>query len=216
MNKKLIFEVAGIAIATITTCVAVVVKAKKDTADIRDDINQKLGILDKIADSAVEASGPVDIPEEIINAAIDRHVNRIVNGKARVAVDRISAELEEDIKTKISKEVNAQYDDIRGLVKEEARAKIGKIDVYDIKKVLMSEFKAEMRSSFTNQLNSILNDAQRRVDEYVNDFENKADEAMDEAESGIEEKVKLMVDKYASNLAAAADTYSAMTKRLQQ
>lgn len=216
MNKKLIFEVAGIAIATITTCVAVVVKAKKDTADIRDDINQKLGILDKIADSAVEASGPVDIPEEIINAAIDRHVNHIVNGKARVAVDRISAELEEDIKTKISKEVNAQYDDIRGRVKEEARAKIGKIDVYDIKKTLMSEFKAEMRSSFTNHLNDILNDAQRRVDDYVNDFENKADEAMEDAESGIEEKVKLMVDKYASNLAAAADTYSAMTKRLQQ
>ena len=107
----------------------------------------------------------VDISEEVVNIAVrdkvDKTVKEMVPPVTKKAIDECAGIFREEVK----KEINSQYSDIKGEVKDEVRKQIGNIDINDAKKEVIKEAKDAANKKFAAELDGV-------VDKFSTEFVN--------------------------------------------
>lgn len=97
-----------------------------------------------------------DIPEELINKAVERAVAI----EAKRAVERATNEsiiaLKKDIHSEVAKEVNREYDDLKGAVLKEITASAAKIDYARVRRDVEEAAKEAALEKFDDNLDDIL------------------------------------------------------------
>lgn len=215
-DKNTLALIGAVSAIPVLACGITIIFSKKRQKNFEKHIENKLGVLDKIADAVVEKNMPINVPKDILDAAIERRINTVADEMVREACDSASSNVRHDISDKVSREVNAAYDDIKGSVSEEVAKKVGKIDIYEIKKTVISDAKAEVRKRFSNELDDILADAKRQVNVSIDKFEDEAVAALEKAEADLGDKTGSLIDKYTSNLDNAAKVYDSLNRKLRK
>lgn len=215
-DKNTLALVGAVSAIPVLVCGVTIIFSKKRQKNFEKHIENKLGVLDKIADAVVEKNMPIEVPKDILDSAIERRINTVADAMVHEACDEASSEVSHDIKARVSREVNAAYNDIKGSVTEEVAKKVGNIDIYEIKKTVITDAKAEVRKRFSKELDDILADAKRQVNTAIDKFDDEAIQALDKAEADLSDKTGSLIDKYTSNLDNAARVYDSLNRKLRK
>lgn len=111
--------------------------------------------LDKSIDD-VASSVNVDISEVLIDAAVEKAVEK----EAAVAVKRSTEKAVKDIESDISKEVKTavreHYSNLKEDVAREMRKQVGEIDIREIREDVVDKAKEQLAAKFDNSLDDLL------------------------------------------------------------
>ena len=127
----------------------------------------------KISEIAKNLS--VDIPENILNRAIDIAVtdacNREITKCGRIATDSVTSHIRKEVKKAVDKE----YSDFKPKVREEMERQVKRIDVDDIRREVVSEAKDKVARKFENDLDDILDKHNEELDKITRIYSSIAD-----------------------------------------
>ena len=149
--------------ATISYAIAVTIKLHK--------VAKK---MDKAVEDLVE-SAEIDIPQEMINASIEKNVDREVRYQVELACDEAIKAIRKDISSEIKTTVDAEFKTQKADVAKEIERQIGKIDIDDAKRQVISQAKDEAAKKFKKELDSITDKYTDQLDSMTNIYSTIAD-----------------------------------------
>ena len=121
--------------------------------------------VDRTIDDLSRHDYSSDIAREFVEKAatksVERHVSNIIDGVAKSARKDARKAFDE----RIEREINAQYQDTRALVKDELRKKAGAIDISDAKREIISEGKRLAADEFREALADVVGDFRKRFND---------------------------------------------------
>ena len=127
----------------------------------------------KISEIAKNLS--VDIPEKVLNRAIDIAVtdacNREIESGKRIAI----AAVKDEIKSQVKKTVDKETDKLKPKVEDEINRQIKRIDIDDVRKDVISEAKDKVARKFENDLDDILDKHNEELDKITRIYSSIAD-----------------------------------------
>ena len=112
--------------------------------------------LDTTIDDLSDKDMTIDISKEIVDAAVKERVDKEVRVMVPSACRQAIKEATGVFKEEVTREINAQYNDIKGEVAREVKQKVGNIDLNDVKKQVIADARAEADKTFRNELDSEL------------------------------------------------------------
>lgn len=105
---------------------------------------------------------------QIVEQAVERETDARIAAEAKSAVALIRS----DMNTRIQKEINKAYSDLKSQVKAEMERQVGKIDLDDIRKEIIAEGREQAKEQFKRDLDKIVelqNDNLRNINDiYAN------------------------------------------------
>lgn len=107
--------------------------------------------IDEIADNM-----EFDIPEELINKAVERAVAVEAKKAVERATNETIAAMKKDIHTEVTKEVNRDYNDLKAAVLKEITASAAKIDTARVRRDVEEAAKEAALEKFDDNLDDIL------------------------------------------------------------
>ena len=99
---------------------------------------------------------PVDISERVIEKAIRAKVDGTVSEMVRKAASEAEKEVTADVKDKVTREINARYEDVKSDVARELKAQVGRVDISAVKKQVVEDAKEEAMDKFKDSLDEVL------------------------------------------------------------
>lgn len=127
----------------------------------------------KISEIAKNLS--VDIPEKVLNRAIDIAVtdacNREIESGKRIAI----AAVKDEIKSQVKKAVDKETDKLKPKVEDEINRQVKRIDIDDVRKEVISEAKDKVARKFENDLDDILDKHNEELDKITRIYSSIAD-----------------------------------------
>lgn len=159
MNRNYI--IGGVVAAIGGLCIAIpsIVLGKK--------VNKLTEELDGLKKSVVnDLSGKidVDVPNEYIEAAVDKAVERETKDRIRLLTLDATADIKKDIHKQVSKAVEDAYSDVRGEVKRELLNQVGDVSVDRIRREVIDEAKEKAAKQFDKDLETVLEKHNRELD----------------------------------------------------
>lgn len=97
-----------------------------------------------------------DIPEELINKAVERAVAIEAKKAVERATNESIATLKKDIHSEVTKEVNREYDELKSTVLKEITASAAKIDTARVRRDVEEAAKEAALEKFDDNLDDIL------------------------------------------------------------
>lgn len=104
----------------------------------------------------ISDSVDVDIPQHLVDEAVERAVNKEVERAVRKATDRVIADTEKDISAKVNAAVKTKKDEIEDKVSKEIANRVSKIDEAELKKKAVARAEDQIAEKFNGQLDDIL------------------------------------------------------------
>lgn len=98
----------------------------------------------------------IDIPDKVINQAVQRAVDREAGYAVQKATDVIVSGVKHEITEKVSAAVNAKYSDISDDVTSEIAKNVARIDESRLKKEVIKKAKEQIAEKFDGKLDDIL------------------------------------------------------------
>lgn len=111
--------------------------------------------LDRSIEDLCKQDVSVDISKEVVDAAVNELVKREVDKCSNAVRLQVRHEMLADLRDKVSREVNAQYADIKSDVSKEVKDQVGRIDINEIKNRVVVEAKREAADRFQSSLDEI-------------------------------------------------------------
>lgn len=147
------------------------IKAKEIEKTVTDGICNK---LDTTIDN-VSKSIDVDVPDYIVQEAIDKAVERRVQQETINAVRKISKKIEDDIDLKVRTEIDVKSSAIRQEVKNKISEEVAKISADDIANEIREEAKEKVAEKFDNELDDILSEFNNNLEHVSKIYSSIAD-----------------------------------------
>ena len=151
----------------------------------------KMAKISEKLDCSIEdlaSNTPVDIP----NGMIERAVEKAVADKTREAVgkatDRVVVDVKRDIHKQVSDAVESEYSNIKAVVLKELTEEAAKIDVKRVRSDVEKAAKEHALEKFDDNLDDILNDCKENLQNTIKIYKSIAD-TMAPAKSGEKEMV---------------------------
>lgn len=137
----------------------------------------------------------MDISDELVQAAIKKAVSLEADRAVRIASDKVIDDLKGDMRSKVSRAVNEEYDRQKAGVADKIRARVDSIDqeklahdvMCQVKHEILSDARSDVKSEvhdFEDELEDILKDAEKSAEKAVEKFERRLDHSAERAESG--------------------------------
>lgn len=111
--------------------------------------------LDKSIDD-VASSVKVDISDVVIDAAVEKAVEKEAGVAVKRATDKAVKDVEGDISKQVKTAVREHYSDLKEEVAKEMRKKVGEIDITEIKEEVVEKAKIQVAEKFDGNLDSLL------------------------------------------------------------
>lgn len=153
-----IFGIVGIAYAF-----TVARKAEEVCAKINSSIDE------------MSSSVKVDVPEALVNAAVEKSVDMQVDAAIRRAANEIvcnkSKEIEDQVGSVVSKAESSIHDDVQ----REINRQIGKIDIEKTRREVVEKAKRDANEKFRADLDGILTDFKSNLSSVTKIYQTVAD-----------------------------------------
>lgn len=148
MNNKLdgIVGIFGVAVGLVGVGYALGTRSKM--AKISDNLERS---IDELASKT-----PVDIPNDMIQRAVEKAVAVEVKQAVSKATDVVSVEIKRDIRKQVSDAVESEYSNIKDSVLEELVAEAAKIDAKRVRADVEKAAKDHVLEKFDGNLDDIL------------------------------------------------------------
>ena len=122
-------------------------------------MHTKLAKISKRLDESIDSLADnmeIDIPEELINKAVDKAVSTAAKNSVSIATNNAMAEVKRDIHSKVSAAVEHEYDTIKDKVLSEATVAASKINVDRVRREVETAAKKAALEKFDANLDGIL------------------------------------------------------------
>lgn len=216
-NKE--FGFGAIAVGAVTIAAFAINKARKASKKVDDICNRLEMCFDDIQNrSSIEISdGLID---SVVRNAAERQLDRVIPGEVKKAVDSVRDDAWKNVRTDISRKVDAlapsieskldsemgrvSIDEMRKAVVEKAAEKATKECIEDIRQV-----KATQISEIKEYAKNKKNDIDEAVDDIIEDLQDKADDRFDE-------ELDDLTTKYKSRLDDVSNIYSSLANKIMK
>jgi phenylalanyl-tRNA synthetase alpha subunit len=121
--------------------------------------HSKMAKIGERLDRSIEelaGNTPVDIPNDMIERAVEKAVAHEVKQAVSKVSDRVIVEVKNDIHKQVSDAVESEYSNIKGCVLEELTAEAAKIDVKRVRADVEKAAKEHAIEKFDDNLDDIL------------------------------------------------------------
>ena len=145
-NFDALLGLAGICIGFIG--VGYAFGARKKLNDISDMLDKS---IDELSDNV-----SVDIPDCMIDRAVEHAVNRETEIAVKKATDRVISDIETRIKMDVASAVSDERTKIQESVKKEIEKKVSRIDIDDLRREVVAEAKEAAAEKLDGSLDDIL------------------------------------------------------------
>ena len=213
MNLKLLINLSAVAAGVIASIVYSNNRAKKTEERF----------LRAVDDAAEKLSGEieVDIPEEMVNRALQIAIVRDSEKFVKQAVTAIQKETTNNLETEIKTEVNKAYSDVKSQIREKLNAAVGKVDISEVRKEVVADAKYEAAKRLRSDMDDILNDykksvekAKEELEDTLSDCKGSIEDSKDEMIEKLKEDMDGILKDYNKNLRNVADIYESINKTL--
>lgn len=119
--------------------------------------------LDKSIDNLAEDM-EIDIPEELVNKAVERAVQDEASRAVRRATDETILALKRDIRSEVQKAVDKEYESIKSSVLKEVTDSAAKIDTARVRRDVEAAAKKAVLEKFDDNLDDILDKFNENLD----------------------------------------------------
>lgn len=179
--------------------------------------------LEAIDDAAEKLSGEieVDIPEDMVNRALQIAIVRDSEKFVKQAVANIQKETTNNLETEIKTEVNKAYSDVKSQIREKLNEAVGKVDISEVRKEVVADAKYEAAKRLRSDMDDILNDYKKSVEKARGELENtlsdckgSIEDSKDEMIEKLKEDMDDILKDYNKNLRNVADIYESINKTL--
>lgn len=128
-------------------------------------------ISEKLDMSIEELAGntPVDIPDNLIERAVEKAVAHEVKQAVSKATDAAIISVKRDIHKQVSDAVEVEYSNIRTTVLKELTDEAAKIDVNRVRADVERAAKERALEKFDDKLDDIVDEFKEKVNDYVED-----------------------------------------------
>lgn len=159
MNRNYI--IGGVVAAIGGLCVAIpsIVLSKKVK-----ELTEELDSLKKSVVNDLSGKIDIDVPNEYIEAAVNKAVERETKDRIRLLTLDTTADIKKDIHKQVSKAVEDAYSDVRGEVKRELLNQVGDVSVDRIRREVIDEAKEKAAKQFDKDLETVLEKHNRELD----------------------------------------------------
>lgn len=120
--------------------------------------HSKMGAISKNLDRSIDelaSKTPVDIPDDMIERAVEKNVAYEVKQAAGKTTDRVFEEIKRDIHKQVSDAVEAEYTDIKAVVLKELTDEAAKIDAKRVRADVERAAKTRALEKFEAELDDI-------------------------------------------------------------
>lgn len=124
-----------------------------------NDISSKLDASIK----TISSKTPVEISDDIVDAAIEETVSREVSQAVSTSVRKLEKELHSEIKDEVSKAISASYKTIQSSVSSEVAKKVAKIDISQLKREVVEQAKKDAAEKLDGSMDDILEEFNRNL-----------------------------------------------------
>ena len=128
-------------------------------------------ISDNLERSIDDLAGqmPVDIPNSMIERAVEKAVALEVKQAVGKATDAVMLDVKRDIHKQVSDVVEREYQNIKAKVLEELVAEAAKIDVKRVREDVEKAAKEQALEKFDDKLDDIADEFKEKFDDYLDD-----------------------------------------------
>lgn len=213
MNLKLLINLSAVAAGVIASIVYSNNRARKTEERF----------LRAVDDAAEKLSGEieVDIPEEMVNRALQIAIVRDSEKFVKQAVANIQKETTNNLETEIKTEVNKAYSDVKSQIREKLNTAVGKVDISEVRKEVVADAKYEAAKRLRSDMDDILNDykksvekAKEELEDTLSDCKGSIEDSKDEMIDKLKEDMDCILKDYNKNLRNVADIYESINKTL--
>lgn len=213
MNLKLLINLSAVAAGVIASIVYSNNRARKTEERF----------LRAVDDAAEKLSGEieVDIPEDMVNRALQIAIVRDSEKFVKQAVAAIQKETTNNLETEIKTEVNKAYSDVKSQIREKLNAAVGKVDISEVRKEVVADAKYEAAKRLRSDMDDILNDykksvekAKEELEDTLSDCKGSIEDSKDEMIEKLKEDMDGILKDYNKNLRNVADIYESINKTL--
>lgn len=213
MNFKLLINLSAVAAGVIASIVYSNNRARKTEERF----------LRAVDDAAEKLSGEieVDIPEDMVNRALQIAIVRDSEKFVKQAVTAIQKETTNNLETEIKTEVNKAYSDVKSQIREKLNAAVGKVDISEVRKEVVADAKYEAAKRLRSDMDDILNDykksvekAKEELEDTLSDCKGSIEDSKDEMIDKLKEDMDGILKDYNKNLRNVADIYESINKTL--
>lgn len=213
MNFKLLINLSAVAAGVIASIVYSNNRARKTEERF----------LRAVDDAAEKLSGEieVDIPEDMVNRALQIAIVRDSEKFVKQAVTAIQKETTNNLETEIKTEVNKAYSDVKSQIREKLNAAVGKVDISEVRKEVVADAKYEAAKRLRSDMDDILNDykksvekAKEELEDTLSDCKGSIEDSKDEMIEKLKEDMDGILKDYNKNLRNVADIYESINKTL--
>ena len=134
--------------------------------------HSKMAKISENLDRSIEelaSQTPINIPDSMIERAVEKAVAYEVKQAATKAADTAIAEIKRDIHKQVSDAVDSEYSNIKGTVLKELTDEASKIDVVRVRNDVEKAAKQHALEKFDAKLDYIVDEFKEKVEDYVED-----------------------------------------------
>lgn len=168
---------------------------ESEVSELKETLKKK---VDGIADSL-----DVDIPDEIVEAALRKAADTEATAKIAATSKKVMDEYSVSLRTEVRKSVDLAYANTKIDVKNELTKQISNIDISGIKREIVSESKIKIQEE--------LDDAVKKV---KTDFEGKLDKLIEDADDKLEEELDSISTRFSNDLERGSKIYKKLSDKL--
>lgn len=117
----------------------------------------------------------IDIPERMVNAAIEKAVDREVANQVKGACTQAVNGVRKDIRSSVERAVSDEYEDMKGQVAKEISKQIRDIDISAVKRQVIAEAKDTAAQKFKSDLDDILEKHNEELESVTRIYDSIAD-----------------------------------------
>lgn len=168
---------------------------ESEVSELKETLKKK---VDGIADSL-----DVDIPDEIVEAALRKAADTEATAKIAATSKKVMDEYSVSLRTEVRKSVDLAYANTKIDVKNELTKQISNIDISGIKREIVSESKIKIQEE--------LEDAVKKV---KTDFEEKLNKLIEDADEKLEEELDSISTRFNNDLERGSKIYKKLSDKL--
>lgn len=142
------------------------------------DTTSKLRLISDKLDVTVKDlahTDQIDIPERMVNAAIEKAVDREVTAQVKDACSAAVNGVRKDIRSEVQRAVSDEYEDMKGQVSKEISKQIQNIDISAVKRQVIAEAKDTAAQKFKSDLDDILEKHNEELESVTRIYDSIAD-----------------------------------------
>lgn len=176
------------------------------STDLTNSIENMVKDLNKTLTNKVNSisdSLNVDIPDDILEAALKKAAEERAKTEISAASRRITDDYTSSIRSEVRKSVDLAYANTKGDVKRELERQIADVDIYGIKREILDDAKEKVEEE--------LEDA---IKELVDKFEEDLDDAREKANDKFEEELDSITTRFTNDLERGSKIYKTLSEKL--